>query len=367
MEKTFDLTEYMSGSVEKLVKDALRSASREPGQALFFIRFLGRCRRAARIRKRFEKQGRHIPPFLIASISSECNLFCKGCYARANKPCAEANSNRITSEKWASVFSEADKLGISFTLLAGGEPFLRKDVIEIAAKQKNICFPVFTNGTLIKEDSLRLLSEHRNLIPVVSIEGNEEQTDERRGRGVYQRVIDLIKKLNEHGIFYGTSVTVTTKNIDSVTDTGFIEQMAGSGCKLVFYVEYVPVTEATRDLALSGIERDLLEEKVNALRERYGRMLFLSFPGDEKNTGGCLAAGRGFFHISVNGDAEPCPFSPYSDTNIRDKSLLEALQSPLFSQLSETGMLNSPHKGGCALFDRQNEVKALLNSDSVQL
>jgi MoaA/NifB/PqqE/SkfB family radical SAM enzyme len=96
-------------------------------------------------------------------------------------------------------------------------------------------------------------------------------------------------------------------------------------------------------------------------------MLFLSFPGDEKDTGGCLAAGRGFFHISVNGDAEPCPFSPYSDTNIRDKSLLEALQSPLFSKLTETGMLNSQHTGGCVLFDKQNEVKALINFDSVQM
>jgi MoaA/NifB/PqqE/SkfB family radical SAM enzyme len=152
----FDLTGYMSGSVEKLVKDALKSVSRKPGQAIYFIKFLIRCRKAARIRKRFEKQGKHIPPFLIASISSECNLFCKGCYARANKPCSRDNLNRVTCEKWASVFHEAADLGISFILLAGGEPFLRKDVIEIAAKQKNICFPIFTNGTLIGDDSLQL-------------------------------------------------------------------------------------------------------------------------------------------------------------------------------------------------------------------
>jgi len=93
-------------------------------------------------------------------------------------------------------------------------------------------------------------------------------------------------------------------------------------------------------------------------------MIVISFPGDEKESGGCLAAGRGFFHINARGDAEPCPFSPYSDTNLRGTSLRDALQSPFFSRLREEGALGLEHTGGCALFDQADYVKRLAAGDA---
>lgn len=131
------------------------------------------------------------------------------------------------------------------------------------------------------------------------------------------------------------------------------------GCKVVFFIEYVPVTTAAKDIAPGGKERIILENEQERLRTIYNDMLFLSFPGDEKHTGGCLAAGRGFFHINANGSAEPCPFSPYSDMSLKECSLLAALQSPLFKRLNHSGLLLGEHQGGCVLFEKEAEVKEL--------
>ena len=128
------------------------------------------------------------------------------------------------------------------------------------------------------------------------------------------------------------------------------------------YVEYIPVER--RELALDEGERRILETRLNAYRApEYSRtlanretgsrqkdLILISFPGDEKASQGCLAAGRGFFHINAAGGAEPCPFVPYSDTNLRTKSLREVLDSPLFQKLRSSGALTQEHEGGCRLF-----------------
>ena len=91
-------------------------------------------------------------------------------------------------------------------------------------------------------------------------------------------------------------------------------------------------------------------------------MIFSSFPGDEAETGGCLAAGRGFFHISPSGDAEPCPVSPYSDINVRERPLRDALDSAFFKSLRDGGFLAADHDGACLLLDREKEVLEKLKS-----
>ena len=129
----------------------------------------------------------------------------------------------------------------------------------------------------------------------------------------------------------------------------------------MFFIEYVPVNEDTIDLAPGDEERDLLLNELEGLRRDYEDMLFLSFPGDEKTSGGCLAAGRGFFHINSHGGAEPCPASPYSDINVKDTSLLEALDSRLFKSLRDGGILLDDHEGGCVLFEHKDEVEEILS------
>ena len=111
--------------------------------------------------------------------------------------------------------------------------------------------------------------------------------------------------------------------------------------------------------AMASREASRRRTKAEAEGE-YPNMVFVSFPGDEKTSGGCLAAGRGFFHINSHGGAEPCPFSPYSDVNVKNTSLRQALRSPLFTAWREQGVLMEEHSGGCVLFERKESVEAIL-------
>ena len=359
MDHGFDIQSHMTQGIEGLVKDLIKATFRNPRESAFLARF-ALASRAASIKRR--NAGEHIPAFLIASITSRCNLHCAGCYSRCNHATVDAAPVRqLTADEWLRIFGEAEELGISFILLAGGEPMLRRDVIEAAGRHPNILFPVFTNGTYMDESYFRLFDRCRNLIPVMSIEGEKEITDARRGEGVYDRVIQNMEALNRLGLIFGASVTVTTENIREVSSDVFLKKLSDRGCKAVIFVEFVPVTEDSRALAPGDAEREYLSRTLARLREEHPEMVYISFPGDEKEIGGCVAAGRGFFHINSHGGAEPCPFSPYSDSNVRDTSLKEALRSPLFRALRDGGLLEGDHAGGCVLYEKREQVEALLD------
>jgi MoaA/NifB/PqqE/SkfB family radical SAM enzyme len=358
--KKVNLTEYLSSAIEQLIKDFLKSSRGNPAQMNFILKFVKSQRAAAKKRLEREKQGVHIPPIMIASISSRCNLSCKGCYARADFCFDGAGAEELPASEWGRIFKEAAQSGVSFILLSGGEPLLRRDVLEAAALVSNVVFPVFTNGTISDGGWLEFLGRCRNIVPVISVEGCQNHTDERRGEGTFEKVLETIGKLNERGILFGVSITVTAENLDFVTGGEFIDFLQKEGCGLVFYVEYVPVDALTKSLALTQSERQVLEDRQDGLRKRYPGVVFISFPGDEKYMGGCLAAGRGFLHVNPSGGAEPCPFSPFSDRNLRQSSFEEALKSPLFKKLYDEGLLTGEHDGGCVLFEKRNRVKRLL-------
>ena len=362
MNNEFNLQDYLANGVEIIIKDALRASIKNPKEILFLRRFSKHTRKANEIRQKYDEDGQNIPAFLIASITSSCNLHCTGCYSRANNACSDdAPLNQLSGDDWGDIFNEAKDLGISFIVLAGGEPMLREDVILKASDFPEILFPIFTNGTMLDEDYLKLLDKHRNLVPILSIEGDEEVTDSRRGEGVYSKLVDSMELMKKNNIIFGASLTFTKDNLSTLLSDEYIEKLHDFGCKVIFFIEYVPVNGETIELAPSDNERDLLFNEINRLRKEYDDMLFLSFPGDEKTSGGCLAAGRGFFHINSHGGAEPCPASPYSDINVKDTSLLEALNSKLFKSLRDGGLLMDDHEGGCVLFEHEDEVKKLLN------
>ena len=357
----FQIGAYLTNGVEKIVKGAIRATLTDPKESAFMARFALSSREASRKRAQAEQNGENIPPFLIASITSACNLHCAGCYSRQNHACTDsAPVDQLTTEDWKSIFAEAKALGVGFILLAGGEPLLRRDVIEAAAEYPDILFPVFTNGTLLNDEYIKLFDRKRNLLPVLSIEGRQEKTDERRGEGIYGRLKTAMERIQKNHLIFGVSVTATTANLREITGKEFLDDLRDSGCKAVIYVEFVPVTEESKDLAPGDEEREYLRERLSVVREEYPEMVFISFPGDEKSSGGCLAAGRGFFHINSHGGAEPCPFSPYSDINVKNTSLREALKSPLFTALREQNVLMEEHSGGCVLFERRETVEALL-------
>lgn len=317
---------------------------------------------AARRRANHERNGLHVPVFLIASIASECNLNCEGCYARQNGTIGPAAKEKeLSCDAWRQIFDEARDLGTAFILLAGGEPTLRRDVLTCAAARRDIVFPVFTNGLLIDDAYLDLFDQHRNLIPVFSIEGDGMRTDARRGPGVSQAIRARMAACQERRILWGASITVTTQNLTQVTDPAYVSDLHARGCGLIVYVEYVPVDAKTRPLALGLIEQRKLLAEVECLHANpaFRGTIMVSFPGSEERLGGCLAAGRGFFHIAQDGSAEPCPFSPFSVANVAEVGLEAALRSPFFERVRHIEAAHSfEHEGGCALFAHADEVRA---------
>ena len=360
---TFDLEAYAAAGVEGLVKDIIKASIFCPEEGLFMAKFAVTAKNANEKRHKLNTDGTHIPPFLIASITSVCNLHCAGCYARSLSTCEDGEtSDQMNAEEWGSVFRQARDLGICFILLAGGEPMVRRDVLEQATQIPEIIFPVFTNGTILDESALQLFDHSRNLVPVISLEGNEEQTDRRRGKGVYHHLMDAAEQMRSRHILMGCSITVTRENYEDVTDAAFIKDLTAKGFRVFIFVEYVPMSRATEALAPDESCREAFNVRLMDLRKTQDHVLFIAFPGDETSTSGCLAAGRGFFHINSHGGAEPCPFSPYSDVNLKNASLMDAVQSPLFTSLQNNGMLLEDHQGGCVLFPQKEKVKELLLS-----
>lgn len=360
LNSAFNLDRYLSEGVETIVKDALAASMKNPKETAFLFSYALAAKRAANARAQHANAGRHIPSFLIASITNRCNLHCAGCYARANHICHDgAEQALLSDDEWNGIFTQAEQIGVSFVLLAGGEPMLRRGVVRRASEHRDLLFPVFTNGTLLDGEMLRLLDEHRNLVPIVSVEGDVALTDARRGAGTYEKLVGNMEQMRDKGILFGASVTLTTENFSVVTGDAFLQNLRALGAKVAFFVDYVPADPGTEALAPGDAEREALALRLERLRTRQDGMIYVSFPGDEQFSGGCLAAGRGFFHINPSGGAEPCPFSPVSDTSLRQVSLLEALDSPLFTRLRASELLGEQHTGACALFGREEAVRAM--------
>jgi MoaA/NifB/PqqE/SkfB family radical SAM enzyme len=222
-------------------------------------------------------------------------------------------------------------------------------------------FTLFTNGTLIDDTVLRLFKEQKHVIPILSMEGQEGVTDLRRGAGIYGRLMKDMAKLNDRGIFFGSSLTVTRSNYDIVTGEHFIAQMRETGCKAFIFVEYNPVKKGTESWVVTDEQRDEILKKMSAYRSSQPGV-YIGFPGDEKAFGGCLSSGRGFIHVSASGDLEPCPFAPYSDTSLLSTPLKEALNSKLFRRLQENRDRLMESNGGCALWKKPEWVKSLMEN-----
>lgn len=356
IEGEIELRAFLDEGIRSIASDALKMVARRPGLIVDFTRMSRGLEAQEAKRKAQASEGLHVPPFMIASITKMCNLGCAGCYAAVN---ARSCHEELPSETWGRLFFEAEELGISFILLAGGEPLERMEIIEEAAAHKSIVFPIFTNGCLMDGEKARFFARNRNMVPIISIEGGRELTDARRGDGVYDRIMGSMKLLAGQAVFFGVSITVTADNIKEALSDGFIGMLRKKGAGAFIYVEYVPADGISMDLAPGPEDRAYLAERVSAIKKEKGG-IHICFPGDEEAMGGCLAAGRGFVHINPAGGVEPCPFSPVSDSSISELSLKDALKSPFLTALRASGAMEIEHLGGCALWDKKKEVQALL-------
>jgi MoaA/NifB/PqqE/SkfB family radical SAM enzyme len=246
-------------------------------------------------------------------------------------------------------------LGISIALLAGGEPMMRfQDLISMSDTFPKILFPVFTNGLLIQKKHIDEFYKYSNLIPILSLEGKDSSTDNRRGDGVASQVEQVQALMHRSKIFYGISVTVDRHNVDAILQESFIAAQIQKGVRIFFMIEFVPVEPGSEDKVLSQDQRDKLATTLKQFEKKYPA-LFVSLPGDEEKFGGCLAAGRGFLHVNPEGKVEACPFAPFSDTSLQEVSLQEALKSKLMESIRDQHHLLTETSGGCALWNQQEK------------
>jgi len=319
------------------------------------IRTITYQKKASQRRAQWLKEGLHVPPLLIFSVTKRCNLRCIGCYHHAQ----QRENHDLSIPQIRTFFEEASELGVSIIVLAGGEPLLRTDLLSILPDYPEILFPLFTNGLIIDEAHVQHFQEHRNIVPIISLEGDQAETDTRRGRGIYTEILQRFHALDDANIFFGASITVTRANVDTVMRDEFVRDLTTQGVQVLVYVEYVPLEAGTEHMVLTLSQRERLTQRLVQLRRDHPALI-INFPGDEEKLGGCLAAGRGFLHISQDGSVEPCPAAPYSDTNLKDTSLKNALTSTFLKTIRNTphSLMNSA--SGCVLFDKKAWIKSLL-------
>lgn len=353
--KNTDFHKVLDEALKVFFKDALKTSLRNPMMALQFFRTILWQMKAARIRSRWAQQGVPIPPILIFSITNICNLDCKGCYQKEFHPSTE---KELSAEKLREITQEAHELGIYFFVIAGGEPLIRPEMMDITQEYRDIIFLVFTNGTLIDEAMVKQFKKQKNVVPLISLEGDSEDTDERRGEGTYEHVLDTMRKLRKNCTFFGTSITLTRTNFATVTAPEFIRDLSDVGCKFFLFLDYTPIQDGTEDWVLLDEQRMQVMSLIKSFRKQFSA-LFIGVPWDEMDVGGCLSAGRGFVHVNAEGDVEPCPFAPISDNNLKDISLKDALQSDFLKRIREIPELSKYTGGGCALWKNRERVRSL--------
>ena len=346
----------LNGALKVFFRNGVRVALSHPRQALPFARAVFRLGKAARRRAALKSRGTTVPPIIIFSVTDRCNLACAGCYAQSFRAPTEGELDAAALRR---VVQEARDLGVSFFVVAGGEPLLRPELAGIMSGFPEIIFFVFTNGLLMDEGWLGTLRRHRNIIPLLSFEGDLAMTDGRRGPGTYDRLMALCGELRRRAVFFGASLTLTREHFSAITSHEYTRSLVEAGCKFFLYLEYTPTTEGTEDWALTADQWARMRELLPAFRAAFPA-LFIAVPWDEDDVGGCLSAGRGFVHINPRGDVEPCPFAPFSDVNIKHVPLEAALRSKFLETIRARPELARETGGGCVLWKERAAVKSLL-------
>ncbi len=341
-------------------------AVRKPRYFISFLRLFRAHRKARDVRRDAEAMGIKVPPFIIMSVTSLCNLACAGCYAKAasilKKDGDSGGDGRreLGLDGWRSVIREACSLGVVGFVIAGGEPFMLRGILDMCAEFSDRLFIIVTNGTAVSDEDFRRLSASSNVAVLVSIEGDRQSTDGRRGEGVYESAMKTVGRLRRTGVPFGICTTVTTQNYDYWMDDANIDRLISSGARIGIFIEYIPVSPGAckRDVMLGDVQRARFRSNILRLREEKG-MYIIHSPGDEEFFGGCVSAGKGFVHITPSGSLTACPVSDVSVGSVVDSGLGECLKSRLFSYIRDNHELLETGDSPCALFGKSRELREI--------
>ena len=303
-----------------------------------------------------EKYGCNIPWAILLDPTSACNLHCTGCWAAEY-----GNKLNLSFEEIDDIIRQGKELGIYMYIYTGGEPLVRKkDIIRLCEKHNDCIFLSFTNATLIDEAFTDEMLRVRNFVPSISLEGFEEATDGRRGNGTYEKVIHAMELLQKKKLLYGISACYTSQNYESVTSDAFYDKLIEKGANFIWYFHYMPIgNDAAMNLLLTPEQRTEVYRRIRHLRST--KPLFaMDFQNDAEYVGGCIAGGRRYLHINANGDVDPCVFIHYSNCNIREKTLVECLQSPIFMAYHDGQPFNDNMLRPCPMLENPELLREMV-------
>lgn len=305
-----------------------------------------------RKKKLIEENNCNLPWAILMDPTSACNLKCIGCWAAEY-----GNKLNMSFETLDSIIKQGKELGTYMYIYSGGEPLVRKeDIIKLCEKHNDCAFLAFTNATLIDEAFADEMLRVKNFIPAISVEGFEEETDFRRGEGTYGRVIKAMEILKRKKLPFGISCCYTKKNTDTIGSEKYFDDMIAKGAKFAWFFTYMPVgADAVPELMATEKQREYMYHQIRKFRNTKP-IFTMDFWNDGEYVNGCIAGGRCYLHINANGDIEPCAFIHYSDSNIHEKTLLEAYKSPLFMQYHENQPFNENHLRPCPLLDNPGRL-----------
>nr|MCR4963858.1 radical SAM protein [Bacillota bacterium] len=232
-----------------------------------------------------EKYDCNIPWTILMDPTSACNLHCQGCWAADY-----GKKLNLSFEELDSIIVQGKEMGIYFYLFSGGEPLLRKaDILRLCERHDDCMFTAFTNGTLIDEAFAGEMLRVKNFAPAISLEGFEEATDSRRGRGTYARALEAMRILHENKLIYGVSCCYTSANYDAVTAGDYWDMLIENGAYFVWYFHYMPVgVDASPDLLPTPRQRELVYRRIRNYRKTKP-IFAIDFQNDGEYVGGCIA------------------------------------------------------------------------------
>ena len=313
------------------------------------------------IRKNREKYHCNIPWLILFDPTMACNMHCIGCWSGTY-----GHKSNLSFEDMDKIVSEGKELGPHLYMMTGGEPTVRmKDIFRLAEKHNDCFFGLYSNSTLIDDEMCEKVRKLGNITFMLSIEGTPQTNDARRGDGHYQAVMNAMDLLKKHGIVFGTSICYTRDNIEAVTSDEFINLLQEKGARFGFYFHLMPVgNNAVPELMPTVEQRKKMIDRIRYIRSDESGFEFfpMDFQNDGEYVGGCIAGGRNYFHINSNGDAEPCVFIHFSDSNIHDKSILEILQSPLFQAYHQGQPFNRNHLRPCPMLENPQFLRSMVKN-----
>lgn len=317
----------------------------------------------SKIRRTLAEEDIWVPSLIVISPTMRCNLRCTGCYSGLYNKDGELSEQEIDR-----VLAECKRLGIYFIVVSGGEPYIMKDVwLGLFKKYNDMYFLTYTNGTLLDEPTVKALARLGNVAPGISVEGFKEHTDQRRGQGVYQKVMKAMDLLKTEGVIFGISVTYTSENIDLITTNEFVQYYINKGALFAWYFMFMPVgKDPILELVPTPEQRVYCGDRVAELRTKHP-IFMADFWNDGPAVGGCLAGARNYLHILNSGRIEPCVFAHFGVDSIRETTILEASNSPFFKAIRREFPYNdiANLKRPCMIIDNPQVLRKLVHEHLV--